>query len=181
LTSSSKRIPQRDLSQEEVLKEVRIQTLKVVGTVLAILVGIFIWGNWGFAPYHQPPQEEQNQAKDVLIRVGSFFFEGPVGHSSSKDDPQVVARLKNGEKVKLIFENVASIPHEVVSPLFSAPEEKVFTIQPGERLEIELTPRFLMVEDGETLTFDLSCHVGHGTGNDHFLFGMRALIEIVPD
>lgn len=158
-----------------------MRTLKVVGTVLAVLVGIFIGGKWGFAPYHQPPQEEQDQAKEVLIQVGSFFFEGPAGRSSSKDDPQVVARLKNGEKVKLIFENVASIPHQVVSPLLSAPEEKVFPIQPGEKLEIELTPRFLTVEDGETLTFDLSCHVGHGTGNDHFSFGMRALIEIVPD
>jgi len=159
---------------------VRIRTLKVVGTVLAILVGIFIWGNWALAPYHQPPQEEQEQAEEITIQVGSFFFKGPEGHSDSKDEPKVILRLKNGKKAKLIFENVASIPHQVVSPLFSAPEEKVFTIQPGERLEIELTPRFLTVEDGETLTFDLSCHVGHGTGNDHFLFGMRALIEIVP-
>lgn len=144
----------------------------------AVLAVLFI-GLWAVAPYHNPPDEEQ-AAQEVTIRVGSFFFEGPDGRSSSTDDPQVVARLENGRKYKLIFENVSSTSHQVISPLLSAPEEKVFTLRPGEKFEVEVTPEFLTAADGFPLTFDLSCHVGHGSGADHYKQGMHALIEVVP-
>jgi hypothetical protein len=142
------------------------------------VVAVLLSGLWAVAPYHSP-QEEQT-AQEVVIRVGNFFFEGPEGRSSSADEPQVVVKLVNGRKYRLIFENVSSTPHQIVSPLLAAPEEKIFSLRPGERLEIEVTPEFLTVEDGFSLEFDLACHVGQGSDADHYRLGMHALIGVVP-
>jgi hypothetical protein len=155
----------------------RTRLVAVVGGFA--LLAVLLIGLWAVAPYHNP-QEEEQAAQEVTIRVGSFFFEGPAGRSSSTDAPKVVAKLVNGRKYKLIFENVSSAPHQVVSPLLSAPEEKVFNLRPGEKLEIEVTPEFLTVADGFSLAFDLACHVAHGSGADHYKQGMHALIEVVP-
>jgi hypothetical protein len=131
-------------------------------------------------------QDGAAQVKTITIKAGNFFFEGPEGKSGSESKtptdvkPQVVAKLKNGEKVKLVFVNVGGIDHEVISPLFSAPEEKRFPLGPDQNLEIELTPKFLTPEDGGTVVFDLWCHVRHSQSTDHYRLGMRALIEIVP-
>lgn len=146
-------------------------------------LGALVLGFSALAPYHQPPEEEeeeQGQAEVITIQLGNFFFEGPAGRSDSAEEPQVVARLKNGQVYKLRFVNTTSTPHQVVSPLFAAPEEKVFSVAPNSTVEIEITPRFLTVEDGFSLQFDLACHVGHGSGFDHFKQGMHALIEVVP-
>jgi len=130
---------------------------------------------------------DEEQIKEVRIQLGNFFFEGPEGRSGSENktqtaiEPQVIARLKNGEPVKLIFENTSPIvDHEVISPLFSAPEEMRFAVPPSSEFEIEITPNFLTVEDGGTLSFHISCHVRHGQSTDHYHLGMHGLIEVVP-
>lgn len=134
-----------------------------------------------------PSQKLTDQAiKTITIKAGNFFWEGPDGKSGTNSKtpvditPQVVAKLKNGEKVKLVFENIGGIEHEVISPLFSAPEEKRFVLGAGEKVEIEFTPQFLTPEEGGTVTFDLWCHVRHLQSTDHYRLGMRALIQIVP-
>ncbi len=152
----------------------------LVLVALAVGVGlpVAVW-----APYHQPPPpppEQEPEAQVVTIELGNFYFEGPVGRSDSADEPKVVVRLKNGQRYKLVFENTTGTPHQVISPLFAAPEERVFTVGPNGKVELEITPKFLTVEDGPSLLFDLSCHVGHGSDFDHFKQGMRALIEVVP-
>src|SRR5574341_134826 len=84
---------------------------------------------------------DQQQAREIVIKTGNFFFEGPEGKSGSESKtptditPKVVAKLKNGERVKLVFVNVGGIDHEIISPLFSAPEEKRFALAPGEKFE----------------------------------------------
>lgn len=158
----------------------RAVLLERVG-VLA-LAAVILLGEWGYAPYHQPPPPsgEEEEAEVVVIHLGNFFFEGPEGRSDSTDEPQVILRLTNGKQYKLVFENTTSTPHQVISPLFSAPEEKVFSVSPNGRVEIEIAPNFRTVADGFPLRFDLSCHVGHGSGADHFKQGMHALIEVVP-
>ncbi len=131
--------------------------------------------------------QSQPAAKEIHIKLGNFFFEGPEGRSGSESktpteiEPKVIVRLKNGEHVKLIFENPSNVvDHEVISPLFSAPEEKRFSVPPLGKAEIEITPNFLTVADGGILTFHLVCHVRHGQTTDHYKLGMHALIEVVP-
>ena len=116
--------------------------------------------------------------KEITIMEGAFFFQGPDGTSSSTTNPAVVAILKNGEPVKLTFQNVSSIDHEIISPLFSAPTEKVRILPHGKKLTIMITPKFRSVEDGAEFVFDLACHEMHGTPYDHFLQGMHALIKV---
>ncbi|MBI1729717.1 hypothetical protein HY229_01450 [Candidatus Acetothermia bacterium] len=134
----------------------------------------------------------QETVKEIHIKIGDFYFEGPEGRSGSDgkpstepDDvknPKVILRLKNGEHVRLIFENKGQfhIDHEVVSPLFAAPDEKTFAVPPGQNVEFDFTPKFKTVDDGGTLVFDLSCHVRHRQTTDHYILGMHALIEVVP-
>lgn len=154
------------------------KVLWITAGLAALVLG---FGFSALAPYHQPPEEEKSeQAEVITIRLGNFFFEGPAGKSDSTEEPQVVARLKHGQAYKLQFVNTTSTPHQVISPLFSAPEEKVFSVAPNSTVEIEITPNFLTVEDGFPLQFELACHVGHGSGFDHFKQGMHALIEVVP-
>lgn len=131
----------------------------------------------------------QDTSKRITIEVGSFYFEGPEGRSNSTDNPTVVAQLTNNQAHTLVFENTAEITHQVVSSLFNdqSPEDgtlgksKVRSVAPGESLEIRMTPEFLTVEDGQSLTFHLSCHVGHDTSGSHFNQGMHALLEVVPN
>ncbi|GEM_PF-5517455 len=160
-----------------------------VGIVGGLALGAVLFlGQWSYAPYHQPPppppppsgQEQEEEVPEIVIRLGNFFFEGPEGRSDSAEEPKVVVKLKNGQRYKLVFENVSATPHQVISPLFAAPEEKIFSVEPNGRVEIEITPGFLTVEDGFPLQFDLSCHVGQGSAFDHFKQGMRALIEVIP-
>lgn len=140
-----------------------------------------------FGPYHNPQEQPDQEATEVVIQAGNFFFEGPAGHSESADDPQVVAQLTNGQPHRLVFENVSSIGHQVISPLLNNQsrddhtlgQDTIYTLGAGERLSFEITPQFLTVEDGKTLQFDLSCHVGHPGG--HLAAGMRGTIEVVPD
>lgn len=139
-----------------------------------------------FGPYHDPEEQPSQAMTDVVVQAGNFFFEGPAGRSESADEPQVVARLTNGEPHRLVFENVSSVGHQVVSPLLNdqSREERtlgqdtVYQLGAGEQLAFEITPQFLTVEDGQPLQFDLSCHVGHPGG--HFAAGMRGTIEVVP-
>lgn len=154
------------------------------------LVLLFSAGALVLAPYHQPGGEEgeTGEMETITIELGNFFFRGPEGQSSATDDPGVVARLENGKAYKLVFQNTADTVHQVVSPLFNdqdlasgtLAQADVRTVQPGESLVMKVTPDLLTVEDGQTLTFHLSCHVGHGTDSDHFELGMHALIEVVP-
>jgi len=89
---------------------------------LAVGVGLSV-AVW--APYHQPPPpppEQEPEAQVVTIKLGNFYFEGPVGRSDSADEPKVVVRLKNGQRYKLVFENTTGTLHQVISPLFAAPQ-----------------------------------------------------------
>ena len=162
---------------------------KLAMLMIGVAVATVAWlgfANQGQQKNQATVQSTNQAAKEITIKVGNFSFEGPIGKSGTESKtpvdivPQVVAKLKNGEKVKLIFVNVGGIDHEIISPLFSAPEEKRFPLGPGEKFEIELTPKFLTPEDGGTVTFDLWCHVRHLQNTDHYRLGMRALIQIVP-
>jgi len=134
--------------------------------------------------------EDAADVRVVEIALGNFFFRGPAGTAGPQGNPtkgdvadegqQVVARLVNGKPVKLVFVNVSQIQHQVVSPLLSAPEEKAFDLGPRQRVAFEFTPNFRSVEDGGTLSFELSCHVRHGSSTDHYKLGMVGVIEIVP-
>jgi len=158
----------------------------IVGLILSVLVG---WALLSDLP-QGAAQQEAGSVREVRIELGNFFFRGPDGVAGPQGNPlkgevadegsRVVARLKNGEPVKLVFVNVSSIEHQVVSPLLSAPAEAVFDLAPGERVEFEFTPDFLSVEDGTTLAFELSCHVRHGTPTDHYALGMVGFIEVIP-
>lgn len=140
----------------------------------------------------QSTAQAQETVKEIHIKIGDFYFEGPEGRSGSDGkpstepndvkNPKVILRLKNGEHVKLIFENKGQfrIDHEVVSPLFAAPDEKTFSVPPGQSVEFDFTPKFKTADDGGTLIFDLSCHVRHRQSTDHYILGMHALIEVVP-
>lgn len=169
----------------------RVRHLKSVG--LAALLLVLLAGHPAVAPYHQPGGGEEGgdeggDAQTITITLGNFFFEGPQGRSSSAENPRVVARLENGKAYKLVFRNTSGIPHQVVSPLFNDQRmndgtlgrDDVRSVSPGQTLEIEITPNFLTVADGQRLAFDLSCHVGHGSAGDHFKQGMHGLIEIAP-
>lgn len=125
--------------------------------------------------------------KTIEVTLGNFFFEGPEGRSGAIgkngvfEAPEVIVRLKNNEPVHLVFKNVSDIvTHQVISPIFAMPEERVYVLGPLETLEIDYTPRFRDVEDGETLVFNLTCHERHLQATDHYGIGMRALIEVVP-
>lgn len=129
--------------------------------------------------------------KTITIELGDFFFEGPEGRSGANspqealagqfDPPATVVKLKNGEPVKLVFVNISSVvDHQVISPLFSMPEEQVFRLRAGETMEMVITPSFLDVEDGGTIILPLTCHERHGQDTGHYGLGMRAFIEIVP-
>lgn len=131
-------------------------------------------------------QTEEN-IKTIEITLDNFFFEGPAGRSGALgkngafEVPEVVLRLKNNEPVHLVFKNASNIvTHQVISPIFAMPEEQVYVLGPLETLELDYTPRFRDVEDGETLVFNLTCHERHRQATDHYALGMRALIEIVP-
>ena len=137
--------------------------------------------------------QDDEEIKTIHITVDNFRFEGPEGISGpvgkppnnveheAVHNPNVILRLKNRETVKLVFENVSDIvSHEVISPLFSAPEEVRYPLPPTGSVEIIITPAFRTADEGGTLTFDLSCHIRHGQTTDHFIMGMHALIEVVP-
>lgn len=136
-----------------------------------------------YGPYHSPEEEPSQEATEVVIQAGNFFFEGPAGHSESSDNPQVVAQLANEQPYRLVFENVSRMRHQVISPLLNDQsrddhtlgQDTVYELAVGEQLAFEITPQFLTVEKGKTLQFDLSCHVA-----GHFSSGMRGTIEVVP-
>lgn len=137
--------------------------------------------------------QEDEEIPTIHITVDNFRFEGPEGISGpvgkppngveheAVHNPNVILRLKNRETVRLVFENVSDIvSHEVISPLFSAPDETRNALPPTGTWEIVITPAFRTADEGGTLTFDLSCHIRHGQTTDHFVMGMHALIEVVP-
>lgn len=135
--------------------------------------------------------QSSEDIKTIRIELGDFFFEGPAGRSGAAnkndalagifDPPSPVVQLKNGEPVKLVFVNISPVVnHQVVSPLFSMPEERVFELPAGQTLELEVTPNFLDVQDGGTIVLPLTCHERHGQDTGHYGLGMQALIEIVP-
>ena len=167
-----------DLSRRDVIR-------LAGGGVLAggALAGV---GLKAVGPYHDPEEQPDQASTEVVIQAGNFFFAGPAGRSESADDPQVVAQLTNGQPHRLVFENVSSIGHQVISPLLNEQsredhtlaQDTVYELAAGERLAFEITPQFLTVEDGKSLQFDLSCHVGHPGG--HFNAGMRGTLEVVP-
>lgn len=136
-----------------------------------------------FGPYHNPEEEPNPEATEIVVQAGNFFFDGPAGRSDSADDPQVVAQLTNGQPHRLVFENVTTMRHQVISPLLNDQsrddhtlgQDTVYELAAGERLAFEITPQFLTVEKGKTLQFDLSCHI-----SGHFSAGMRGTIEVVP-
>lgn len=140
-------------------------------------------GLTAFGPYHDPQEQPNQAATEVVIQAGNFFFDGPAGRSDSSDDPQVVAQLTNGQPHRLVFENVTMMRHQVISPLLNDQsrdahtlgQDTVYELSGGQQLVFEITPQFLTVEKGKTLQFDLSCHVG-----GHFASGMRGTIEVVP-
>lgn len=116
--------------------------------------------------------------KEITIKVGEFFWEGPDGKSSSHDNPAVIATLKNGEHVKITIQNVGQLDHQIISPLFSAPVEKVRVIKPRQKMIIDITPNFRSVADGTVFEFELSCHMQHGTVYDHYFQGLRAILRV---
>ncbi len=134
---------------------------------------------------------QSDDIRTIRVELGDFFFEGPEGRSGAAnkndaiagifDPPETVLQLKNGEPVKLVFVNISSVvDHQVISPLFAMPEEKVFRVSAGQTVEIEVTPNFLDVQDGGTIVLPLTCHERHGQDTGHYKLGMQALIEIVP-
>lgn len=173
-------------------------------TILALVVGglLALAALFGFQHLTSTPPEPATpvpvvvaaaaQAQDdgietIEILLGDFYFEGPIGRSGATgkngafDGPQVVARLKNRQPVRLVFKNTSNIViHQVISPLFSMPEETVRVLGPGESFSMEFTPRLRDADDGETVQFNLTCHERHQQATDHYRIGMRALIEVVP-
>ncbi len=158
------------------------------GIGLVVALAAVAAGYWVLGPSLGPEAQAQGADDRITIELGSFYFEGPEGRSDSTETPTVVAKLNNNQTTTLVFENTANIGHQVVSPLFNDQaledgtlgKDTVRSVAPGESLEIELTPELLTVADGQSLTFNLSCHVGHGTSGDHFKRGMNALLEVVP-
>ncbi|MBI3461332.1 hypothetical protein HY009_10435 [Candidatus Acetothermia bacterium] len=122
--------------------------------------------------------ESSSSIRVITINVGAFFFEGPDGRSSSHDNPAVIAIIKNGERVRFIFKNVATIDHEVISPLFRSPLEIVRDLHPGRTAVVQFTPFFRSVDDGTVFDFEVACHEEHGTPEDHYFKGMRAIIRV---
>ena len=160
-------------------------------TAIGLSVGL-VAAAAGYLALGPSPLQMEAQAQDaaerITIELGSFYFDGPKGRSDSTANPSVVAELTNNQATTLVFENTANVPHQVVSPLFNDQaladgtlgKDTIRTVAPGESLEIEITPELLTVADGQSLTFGLSCHVGHGTASDHFDQGMHALLKVVP-
>ncbi len=170
--------------------------LALVASGLLLLAALFGFAHLAAdpAPADAPPvvaaataQAEGDEIETVEILLGDFFFEGPAGRSGPTgkdgafDGPQVVARLKNRQPVRLVFKNVSNIViHQFISPLFSMPEEDVRVLGPGETVSFEFTPRLRDVDDGEVVRFNLTCHERHQQATDHYRLGMRALLEVVP-
>jgi hypothetical protein len=175
-----------------------MRLLLIVVLALAAAMGIYLTSQTSANTVLETANEvaavaQEENVRIVTIRVGNFFFEGPDGKSGTEGkpevgvaheavaNPQVILKLKNGEPVRIVFQNESDIvDHEIVSPLFSAPDEERFALRPLQGWEIEFTPNFLTVQDGESLFFDLACHIRHGQETGHFGLGMHALIEIIP-
>jgi len=156
---------------------------------LLLILTAAIAGYLASGPLLPMKARAQDTSERITIEMGNFYFEGPEGRSNSTDNPTVVAELTNNRAHTLVFENTAGGTHQVVSSLFNDQsledgtlgKSEIRTVAPGESLEIQITPEFLTVADGQSLTFHLSCHVGHDTSGGHFNQGMHALLEVMPN
>ena len=146
----------------------------------------------------------------TFIQTGDFFFQGPAGKSGPFNAPEVnvaaITGAASGEIV-LVFKNVGGTEHEILSALFLTTTETIIKsfdakcneiskvesigslreveVQPEMTAEVTLALDEALVRSLEddpnlALTFEIVCHVDHGTADDHYKKGMRGFITLKP-